>query len=115
MVEKSDTMEFDRVMQANTDADIYNSDADDEAENLECAIEWEKHSQVKRRAERQRVTEAHDKQIIVSRWEGMEKYLALANQLTYSEQKDKGLAFTGLPLPSECKGQFRPDRTTAAG
>ncbi len=88
LAEMSETTEFEWVMQANADADIYDSDADDEAETLECAIEWEKHSQVKWRAERRRATEAHNKRLIVSRWERMEKYLALANQLTYSEQQN---------------------------
>ncbi len=76
MAETSDTMEFEWVMQANADADIYDSDTDDEAEQLECAIEWEKHSQVKQRVECRRVTEARDKLIIVSRTERTEKYLA---------------------------------------
>ncbi len=52
LAETSETTEFEWVMQANTDADIYDSDADDEVEQLECAIEWEKHLQVKWRVER---------------------------------------------------------------
>ncbi len=52
MEEKASNTAFDRVMQANADVDIYNSDADDEAESLEIATEQEKHLQVRWRAER---------------------------------------------------------------
>ncbi len=56
-------------MQANRDADIYDSTADNEAEQLEIDIEWEKRSQVRWGVEHWKVTEAHDKWTIVSRQE----------------------------------------------
>ncbi len=85
--DKGDMTEFEKVMQVNKDADIYDSAADDEVEHLEIDIDQEKRSQVRWRAERRKVTGACDKRTIVSRWERMEKFLALANQLTYSEQQ----------------------------
>ncbi len=45
--DQSGMAEFDKVMQANQDADVYDSMADDEAEELEHDIEKEKCSQVK--------------------------------------------------------------------
>ncbi len=84
----SDILDFDRLMQANKDVEIYDSDADDEADQLEIAIDREKNSQVRRKAACQKATEKWDKQTIVSRRERTKAYLALANQLTYSEQED---------------------------
>ncbi len=43
LAEKASDMDFERLMQGNADAEIYDSEADDEAERLEIAIEWEKH------------------------------------------------------------------------
>ncbi len=45
--DQSSIMEFDKVWQSNQDADIYDSEADDKAEELEHAIDKEKRSQVK--------------------------------------------------------------------
>ncbi len=67
--DRSSMTEFEKVMQANQDADIYDSEADDEAEEVEHAIDKEKRSQVKRKAECRKATEARDKWTIVSRWE----------------------------------------------
>ncbi len=75
-------------MQANKDVEIYDSNADDEADRLEIAIEWEKNLQVRRKAAHQKATEKQDKRTIVSRWERTEAYLALAGQLMVSEKKD---------------------------
>ncbi len=58
--------EFDKLFQKNQDADIYDSTADDEAEELERDIDKEKRSQVKWKAERRKTTEAHDQRTIVS-------------------------------------------------
>ncbi len=84
----SDMLDFDRLMQANDNAEVYDSDADDEADRLEIAIDWEKNSQVRWKAARRKVTEKRDKRTIVSRWERTEVYLALADQLSFSEKKD---------------------------
>ncbi len=65
----SSMTEFDKVMLANQDADTYDSQADDESEELEHAIEKEKQSQVKWRAARQKATEARNTRTIVRRQE----------------------------------------------
>ncbi len=39
--------EFDKLCQKSQDDDIYDSEADDDAEKLESALDKEKHSQVK--------------------------------------------------------------------
>ncbi len=76
------------MMQTNEDADIYDSDVDDEADHLEIAIDQEKNSQVRWKAEHQKATEKQDKQKIVSRWERTKVYLALADQLMFSEKQN---------------------------
>ncbi len=71
-------------MQAKEDIEIYYSNADDEADRLEIAIDQEKNSQVRRKAAHQKATEKRDKRTIVSRRERTEAYLALAGQLMVS-------------------------------
>ncbi len=64
--DQSNLSEFEKLYQTNQDADIYDNEADNGAEELECELDREKWSQVKRKAERQKATEAHDKRTIVS-------------------------------------------------
>ncbi len=52
---------FDQVLQAAEDAKLYDSDADDEAEQLDVEIEWEKDSQKRWKADRRKATEKWDK------------------------------------------------------
>ncbi len=78
-------MPFDRVLQANEDAKLYNTDADDKAEGLDIEIAWEKQSQKRQKAECRKATEKWDKRRIVSRQERKETFMTLADQLTSSE------------------------------
>ncbi len=84
----SEQTDFEQLMQANEDAEIYDSDVDNEADQLEIAINWEKNLQVRQKVEHRRATEKRDKWTIVSRQERTEAYLALADQLTFSEKQN---------------------------
>ncbi len=64
--DQSGMSEFEKLCQKNQDEYIYDSEADDEAEKLESALDKEKCSQVKWKAERWKATEAHDQRTIVS-------------------------------------------------
>ncbi len=59
--DQSKMTDFEKLYHTNQDADIYDSEADDEAEGLECDLNKEKRSQVKWKVERQKATEAHDR------------------------------------------------------
>ncbi len=61
----SDTLDFERLMQANEDVEIYDSDMDDEVDWLEIAIEWEKNSQVRWKVAHRKATEKWDKQTFI--------------------------------------------------
>ncbi len=73
--DQSAMSDFEKLYQTNHNTDIYDSEADDEAEELEHNIDKEKRSQVKWKAECRKATEAHDKRTIVSRQERTEKFL----------------------------------------
>ncbi len=94
--DQSGMSEFEKLCQKNQDDDIYDSEADDEAEKLEGALDKEKRLQAKWKAERWKVTEARDQQTIVSRWERTEKFLKLAAQLNFSEKNDWHEQFRGV-------------------
>ncbi len=59
--ESSGETPFDRVLQANKDVKLYDTDADDEAERLDIEIAWEKQSQKRRKAKRRKATEKRDR------------------------------------------------------
>ncbi len=59
-------LEFKKLYQSNQDADIYDSEAGDEAEKLESALDKGKCSQVKWKAERRKAMEARNQRAIVS-------------------------------------------------
>ncbi len=95
--------DFEKLFQTNQDADIYDSEADDEAEELEHALDKEKRLQVKWKVEHRKATEAHDKRTIVSQQVIMEKFLALATQLNYSEKMEWHEMFRKIDrAQSEC-------------
>ncbi len=63
--------------------------------------------QVRQKAEHWKATEKWDKQIIISRQERTEAYLALAGQLTVSEEKDWLDALKKLDLVQWFRNAFR--------
>ncbi len=93
--DQSDMLDFNKLLQKSQDDDTYDSEADNEAEKLESAIDREKHSQATWKEERWKVTEAHEQRTIVSQWERMEKFMQLAMQLSYSEKNQWHDQFRG--------------------
>ncbi len=80
--------DYEKLAQQHEDDDTYDTEADNESEKLESAIEKEKSSQTKQKAVHRAVTEAREKRTIVSHRERTEMFVQLATQLSHSEKNE---------------------------
>ncbi len=77
---------FEQVLHAADDEKVYNTDADDEADQLEIDIEWEWNSQKRRKKEHRMQMEKWEKRIVISTWERRAALVKLADCLLTSER-----------------------------
>ncbi len=76
---------FDDVLQAAEDVKVYDTDADDEADQLDNEIEWERNDQKRWKVDHQKQMEKRAEWSVVNIQERKAALMKLADQLTSSD------------------------------
>ncbi len=77
---------FDEVLQAAEDAKVYDTDVDDESDQLDIEIEQERNDRKRWKKDHRTQMEKHENWTVVSCWERKAALLKLADCLTSNEQ-----------------------------
>ncbi len=77
---------FNEVLQAAEDVKVHDTTADDEADQLDIEIEWERNDQKRWKKDHRMQMEKQEKWVVVSCWERKAALMKLADCLTSNER-----------------------------